>query len=29
MDDVEMDKLIDLVEMAHKRVNVNINGLNV
>lgn len=29
MDEVDMDKLIDLVEMAHKRVNLNINGVNV
>lgn len=29
MDEVEMDKLIDLVEMAYKRVNINIDNLNV
>lgn len=29
MNDVEMDKLIDLVEMAYKRVNLNIDRINV
>jgi hypothetical protein len=28
MDDVEMDKVIDLVTMADKRVNVDINELD-
>lgn len=29
MNDVDMDKMIDLVEMANKRVNLFIEGINV
>ena len=29
MNDVDMDKLIDLVEMANRRVNIEINGIDV
>jgi hypothetical protein len=29
MNDVDMDKIIDLVEMANKRVNLFIDGINV
>ena len=29
MDDVEMDKLIDLVEMSDKRVNINVERVDV
>ena len=29
MNDVDMDKLIDLVEMANKRVNIYIDGIDV
>lgn len=29
MNDVNMDKLIDLVEMANKRVNIFIDGIDV
>ena len=29
MNDVDMDKIIDLVEMANKRVNLSIDGINV
>lgn len=29
MNDVDMDKLIDLVEMANKRVNIFIEGIDV
>ena len=29
MDEVDMDKLIDLVEMANKRVNLSIDGIDV
>jgi hypothetical protein len=29
MNDVDMDKMIDLVEMANKRVNLFIDGINV
>lgn len=29
MNDVDMDKIIDLVEMANKRVNIFIAGINI
>lgn len=29
MNDVDMDKLIDLIEMANRRVNLFIDGINV
>jgi tetrahydromethanopterin S-methyltransferase subunit A len=29
MNDVDMDKIIDLVEMANKRVNLFIAGINI
>jgi hypothetical protein len=29
MDDVDMDKLIDLIEMSHERVELDIDGMNI